>query len=503
MIIDDEETIRRGLQQLIGRLLPEWEVVQSCPDAESALASIEETDPDLAIIDISMTGMSGLELAAELGRIKPGLYKMILTGHEKFDFLQTAMRHGVTDYLLKPLQREELVQAMHKVEAALQERQRQATAQLETLLLQWVVSQHRDRMCGLLQAYADRQGERQPLRYSVLLLQWADPATGNGGRQLERTRQALAAMAQGLREAAGIEVAEGCVLFLVGASELPSAETWRLLLQRWQQEMLAAAAVTPGERLVAYGCSEPIDGLAQLGCAYDQAIAQLREQTGDGAGVQAGTEWQRRLALAVETNDAEQTLQLLSGWAEEIRSGALQHPARLAMQAFQLLGFLTGPALAAIPSRLAERLLRAGAELSGQLPAALTPSILMQSIDAFLQTLDLSESEEQSSRKVIWKVQQLIRASYADPELNLETLAQQVYLHPTYLSELFKETTGQKFIDYLTDVRMEEARRILRETELKMYEVAAAVGYTSPKYFSTLFRKHVKLTPMGYRERAH
>ncbi|GBF75319.1 hypothetical protein PA598K_03719 [Paenibacillus sp. 598K] len=173
------------------------------------------------------------------------------------------------------------------------------------------------------------------------------------------------------------------------------------------------------------------------------------------------------------------------------------------MQAFQMLGFLTGPALAAIPSRLAERLRQAGAELNGRLPAALTPSILMQSIDTFLETLDLSESEEQSSRKVIWKVQQMIRASYADPELNLETLAQQVYLHPTYLSELFKETTGQKFIDYLTDVRMEEARRILRETELKMYEVAAAVGYTSPKYFSTLFRKHFQLTPMSYRERAH
>ncbi|WP_128658322.1 response regulator, partial [Paenibacillus sp. 598K] len=298
MIIDDEETIRRGLQQLIGRLLPEWEVVQSCPDAESALASIEETDPDLAIIDISMTGMSGLELAAELERIKPGLYKMILTGHEKFDFLQTAMRHGVTDYLLKPLQREELVQAMRKVEASLQERQRQATAQLETLLLQWVVSQHRDRMSELLQAYADRPGERQPLRYSVLLLQWADPASGKGGRQLELTRQWLAADAMPrLRESAGIEVAEGCVLFLVGAGELPSAETWRLLLQRWQHERIVAEAADPGERLIGYGCSEPFDRLERLGPAYDQAVAQLRAQTGDAVSVQAGTEWQRRLAL--------------------------------------------------------------------------------------------------------------------------------------------------------------------------------------------------------------
>ena len=105
LIVDDEDTIRIGLKSMVNRLLPHWEVIGSCEDAQQALEQVEACSPDLAIIDIGMTGMSGLELALRLNKERPDLNKIMLTGYDKFSYVQSALRAGVSDYLLKPVQR--------------------------------------------------------------------------------------------------------------------------------------------------------------------------------------------------------------------------------------------------------------------------------------------------------------------------------------------------------------------------------------------------------------
>lgn len=95
LIVDDEETIRIGLKSMVNRLLPHWEVIGSCEDAEQALEQVNACSPDLAIIDIGMVGMSGLELALRLNNEKPEVNKIMLTGYDKFSYIQSAMRAGL------------------------------------------------------------------------------------------------------------------------------------------------------------------------------------------------------------------------------------------------------------------------------------------------------------------------------------------------------------------------------------------------------------------------
>lgn len=124
----------------------------------------------------------------------------------------------------------------------------------------------------------------------------------------------------------------------------------------------------------------------------------------------------------------------------------------------------------------------------------------MLAIDQFIEGVTQFKSDLFDERKIIGKVKEIMRREFMNPEFSLEQAALFVHLNPTYLSELFKETAGRKFIDYLTDIRLEEARHILLETDMKMYEVCLSVGYTSSKYFSTLFRKKYQVTPTMYRE---
>lgn len=85
-------------------------------------------------------------------------------------------------------------------------------------------------------------------------------------------------------------------------------------------------------------------------------------------------------------------------------------------------------------------------------------------------------------------------------DISLNTLSEVLYIHPTYLSKLFKEKTGQNYIKFLTDVRIEKAKILLKDRNLKIYNITELVGYESPKYFSKVFKETVGLTPKEYRD---
>lgn len=86
-------------------------------------------------------------------------------------------------------------------------------------------------------------------------------------------------------------------------------------------------------------------------------------------------------------------------------------------------------------------------------------------------------------------------------ELTLACMAEKVHMHPNYFGNLFKKKTGVSYLAYLTGVRMEKARELLDNPNLKVYEVCQIVGYYSPRHFSKVFKRHVNMTPNEYRER--
>lgn len=500
IIVDDEETIRLGLKQIVGRLLPEWDVAASCEDAASAITEIVKNPIDLAIIDINMPGMDGLELARELEAIKPDLFKIILTGHEKFTFVQTAMRYGVCDYLLKPVQREDLVQAVRKVEMLMVERDMHSIVLLEKLLLEWFISNSNNRFEELQTMFRERVGLSDTQEYGVLVLFWEQEQSSMYRMNIDLVASHIKRLTLRIKDVIGVTLAETCTLFVVSGTNLPSSKEWRAYFNKLGLNRRISYGQTP--RINSMGCSEPFTQFEELRSAYFNAVDQIFRQH-EHTESEPGEDWSKELIVAIEMNDHEATIRILQRWKQEMQHMSEKDPARTTMYCLQFLAFLSSPSLLDIQSKLAIQLDKEGKAFMQQLPITLTPPTILQSIESFIDGLLLADVNEPNNyRKVIVKAQQIVKEEFGNPELNLDMIAQRVFLHPTYLSELFKQTTGQKFIDYITDLRMEEARRILRETDAKMYEIASAVGYTSAKYFSTLFRKRYQITPMMYRERA-
>lgn len=84
-------------------------------------------------------------------------------------------------------------------------------------------------------------------------------------------------------------------------------------------------------------------------------------------------------------------------------------------------------------------------------------------------------------------------------DLSLGCVAEHMHMHPNYFGNLFKKRTGVSFLTYLTNVRIEKAKQLLDNPELKIYEICQIVGYYSPKHFSKVFKKNVNMTPNEYR----
>ena len=112
-----------------------------------------------------------------------------------------------------------------------------------------------------------------------------------------------------------------------------------------------------------------------------------------------------------------------------------------------------------------------------------------------------SYSEERRSLedKPIRMAKQYIQEHYNEA-ISLETVSSEVGFNPAYFSTIFKKATGQNFMDYVKEVRINSAKDLLIHTSLDVAEIAQSVGYSDIKYFSRLFRKATNLTPSDYRK---
>ena len=116
--------------------------------------------------------------------------------------------------------------------------------------------------------------------------------------------------------------------------------------------------------------------------------------------------------------------------------------------------------------------------------------------------LDISREvpdEKNINKDVIQEIQNFICCHYAE-NISLNSLAEQFYLHPNYLSRLFKEKTRHNFVEYLTEIRMEKVKELLRSSNKKIIEICDMTGYDNPRYFSKVFKQYTGMTPREYRD---
>lgn len=503
IIVDDEEVALHGLAEYVDWNAMNFKLAGTARTIEEALTLIQQQQVEAVLTDIHLEEESGLDLVGRLSQAYPRIKCVILSGYGEFEYARQALRYGAFDFLTKPVQMEALQRTFCNLARRLQKDSQADGMQKEYLELKrtcFFNNLAKEKQFSFDPEEAKELGIRQEgtlylarilLEEDCLAIALQDGAKGKLLQTIQRVFENKISC-----DVFNNTLNEYAVLFYQCRQE-PVDESLCELVQELEEE-------------VSIGVSLPFEALADLPEAYFEAGKALdyRLLRRDSGIVFYSTiqgviykdhiileETQMNLNDALARKDMDAFRQMTVHEIESVNRGndSLNYLYSFCIELHLLV----------------DRFLRNF--LPGYVGRELTDSIrqvvLRDSKDAIMEYMDqyiqsISASVERASPYVsdtVQSIQKYIHEHYAE-DITLKTLTNQFFLHPNYLSKLFNEKTGENFIEYLTKVRFENAKKLLEETNLKIYDISQMVGYKSPKYFSRIFKEIYGMTPKEFRE---
>jgi len=512
LIADDEELVRRGLGALLAREAPAAVVVGSACDGVDALELAQRTAPDIVITDIKMPGLSGLDLIERLHDALPDAHYIILSGYDEFAYARRAIALGVEEYLLKPVDPDELLALLARVQERIDAERRER--QVRSTALRIAAEQSVRRLLGGLDLPDTEIQSFVPslhagAAWGLFLVQPPRMPAGGQERLVEPDHARVAVVCRhALPESIVVEDAHGYVCVLVrleSAATAPAAAIAGQLYQALDTAGMPTAVIA----------ARPRAGMATIGAGYGEAldVAEYHQPyLAEGPVfcweiLPTGARADRWPVLPVAHRDA-----LLDAIAHGVEADAVR-----AVRAFMayVREHLTLGALRALWLELvvlvihhaqgfgvrADALLDAGHNrrllATGTVDAArLEDELVALATRAAREARLLQQSG--APRGAIAELRSYIE-DHPAADLSINTLARRVHLNAKYLGEVFKAATGEPLGEFVIRVRMRHACELLAHSSLKVYAVAEQVGYGSPKHFATMFRSLIGASPAEYR----
>lgn len=488
LIVEDEKLIRRGIKAMVQRSGVPVEVIIECSNGEAALEILKEQKIDVMLTDIRMPKMDGLELVRQMQSCEHIPATVVISGYDDFSYAVEMLRNGVREYLLKPIVREKFTEILRQLNDELENQGRQEKAnkrmgwqQIKQLMLGNVISL--EEKAAIERHYEDAffKGE-----YYVCC--------------------------QNSHKRNGQE--EGNFIFLEDVEDndifIVPKENIRLILKNELHNGYV-------------GISSVYQGIRQLSTAYDEAVAMRR---------QAFLRCKEAVLFAEYTIDSDRIHESLAQEAEKLVSEEvnLQRVHLLGTQrteeltrSFDKLFFAAGNGhisaeqfedsirsfledVAATYRNLFS--LGGGEALEEQLKDCIRiwneDSIdgykrkFMRFILLLQEKLDNQADMNKSDQKIEEAVK-YIEAHYAE-DLNMAVVSNHISMNYSLFSYSFKQYTGSNFVNFLKDIRMREAQKLLADTDMRIIEISRKVGYDNEKHFMKLFKNTYGVSPTEYRK---
>ncbi len=528
-LVEDEIVVREGIHNNI-----HWEqygfvYAGDASDGELALPLIRQIQPDLLITDIKMPFMDGLDLIKLVREELPRTKIVIISGYDDFSYAQQAIHMGVEQYLLKPIAKEKMVETLIALRNKMDtERQQQEYLEKFQREAQEYKTFSRRRFFeeivtgGLsvseISETAKTMGiDMNAQLYNIVL--FSLKSSGYDGSAPESYTDALAALQDNVMH--NIISHPELILFRWNVT------TYAVLVKGGQDDIdvrtcecieniqrRCAAAENDVDWHIA--CGTQVSRLSEIPECFTEASRILSyrylcpeehilsETSIRNIRAKDGSE------IDIVNNEICQ---------ESIRnflsSGAVEEIDRFINQLLQSAGgeavflplycrYMTMTAYFAA----AEYLDSIGYLADSFWPLELRPKDVVATpeeackyvrevMTRALELRDL-ESKKQQSDLLIQSIG-FIDEHFSEESISLDTVARKVNISPNYFSAMFSQEVGQTFVEYLTSKRVGEAKRMLRQTDMRSSEIAFAVGYKDPHYFSFVFKKVSGCTPSEYR----
>lgn len=517
LLVDDEVIVCDGLTRFVNWEELGYQVVSSASSVAQALVYMESSPVDLVISDIRMPIQNGLQLMEVIQLEYPAVHTIILSGYGEFEYARQALRLGASDFLTKPVNFGELKKLLIHIREKLDAERLKDRKQKEYLQV------HLNHLLnslakGYMSEIPNDQAEQCGLPvgeqdYYIFRIR-------NQINYTEETDHAAAMKA--ICGAVTRNMAENGDVWIFNNEVNEVACLWVPLKE-------TGPAAGYAETLVESLKQQQIEVVVAISNKYNRLLHMKEAYMEAGRALQYATLHQQQQIYRYRDIDqvlmtdhrideklAAELFNLLASPEQWGRIEALIHYNIDAMthhgcntyeiQAFciQIL-FMISQHLHSINN------LKSNASMDNALYASIRIMLLSSDVASVKDCVSsclvqLNQELDPSVQKskpfhMIANVQRYIDEHY-DQDISLTKLSNVFFIHPIYLSRLFKEKTGMNYLDYVTEVRMMHAKKMLKDSTFKVYEICQLVGYDSPRYFSKLFKTLTGMTPKEYKESA-
>lgn len=513
LIVEDEDIIRAGIKKIIQEMDLSIGTVFEASSGKEALELVSRQDVHMIVTDIKMDDGDGLELIRELPHARLRAKTIILSGYGQFAYAQQAISLGVSEYLLKPIKKKNLLEALSKLIAQLDAERpdpsvdnrlaERRESQRERMLREIVRGGHEaSDIATLLASVQIPIGSRYHLAVTVHVGGGETDLSELIGRIEGRNSQAFSVTA-------ACEPEPGHVLLLIGADD--AAWLAGRQLHTALQSLFAESGLS-GTRIATIGISDYSERIEQLQRLIKQSAYALdfrllrpgirhfyyKETVPLAPPSQAPNVFLQTARSSLHDGNRRALAEALDGWFRFVRQQADVTPSFVADTLYNLLVYseFTGDKEQDWNSRTHSdltRMYRGSADLDE------FKALVKQRFADVLQGTIANRNVTYDSNAISFTIKYL--EHHYDQDITLRSAADRIFMNPSYFSTLFKKKTGISFVHYVQKLRIEKSKALLQDPQYKIYEVATKIGFSDEKYFFKVFKNVTGITPNEYRDK--
>ena len=523
MLADDEGIVIDSLKFIIEKEFGDICTVEYAKTGRSVIELAESFRPDIAIMDIQMPGINGIDAMKEIRQTNTNTVFIVMSAYDKFDYAKEAIKLGVLEYITKPMEKTKIVAALQKaMEMIDREKEKRSNEllvkeKLETvvpiiesgLIYNILLQEH---FVEDIENYKSILGINQKYAYMIAVVCGDEQdgnhmtnAVGSGVKMQKHYQEVRESLKECFHGIVGTVLANKLAVLVPYERDtmdynerIELIEKARELTRRMRKRIDISFRIGIGGAKEFHDMSE----------SYSEALNALVATTGSVAHVDdlpirceyAGDypiKLEKKLFAEIEEgemNNAVASARSFFEWMEESHSNIMD--IRLKILEFALWAEHIAYEKGGMTYQLNSR--------ADYLPQIMEMSDLTQLrkwfVDKVMQACqNILSKRTEKSNSIIGMAKDYIRSNY-NKDISLDDVSRAVNISPYYFSKIFKENTGENFIEYLTNIRIDKAKELLGTTEYSMKEICSMVGYSDPNYFSRYFKKNVGVTPTEYKE---
>lgn len=524
MLADDEGIVIDSVKFIIEKEFGDECQVEFAKTGRNVIELAEIFRPDIAIMDIQMPGINGIDSMKEIRKTNQNVIFIVMSAYDKFDYAKEAIRLGVLEYITKPMEKTKLLNALRTAMKQVdKEREKRSNdllvkEKLETvipvlesgLIYEILLQEHFEED---IENYKNMLGIKEDYAYMMNVV-YGDTQEGNHMTNAVGSSVKMQQYYQGVR--AEIKEHFECIVGSVMANKIVVLVPYGKPFMEYKDR----AELIEKARDMAYSMRKRFSISFRVGISRVKELHKMKDAYGEATNalvITTGTvahaddlpigcdyekdypvNLEKQLFEAVDAGKVNQAIEIAKNYFDWMTD---TYPDRLMDIRLKVLEFaLWAEHLAYEKGGMTYEFTSRNDYLTTIMNMADYESMRSWFVDKVeMATQNILSKREECSNNIVDNAREYIKANYSKA-LNLDEVSYYVNVSPYYFSKIFKEGTGENFIEYLTNIRIEKAKELLSNTDYSMKEICVMVGYSDPNYFSRSFKKNVGVTPTEYKE---